>query len=249
MIPTPVKLFISYSHDSDEHRERVLALSERLRADGIETLLDRYVNGTPVEGWPRWMLNGLDAVDRVLLVCTPTYYRRFRGHEEPGQGKGGDWEGAVITQAIYDARSATTRFIPVLFDPADASQIPEPVRGHTHYCLTAGPAYQALYDALLEQAGVAPGPVGRLKRKEREQGRPLTFDEANPTEAAISGHKYAVPEPAEPTRPSPALAIWQEKLDYLLAEEAVAADPAQKFKLGKDIEECRAKIRALGGST
>jgi len=75
------------------------------------------------------MLNGLDAADRVLLVCTPTYYRRFRGHEGPGQGKGVDWEGAIITQGIYDARSTATRFIPVIFDPADAAQIPEPLRG------------------------------------------------------------------------------------------------------------------------
>lgn len=40
-------VFISYSHDSDTHCERVLALSERLRTDGIETLLDQYVNGSP----------------------------------------------------------------------------------------------------------------------------------------------------------------------------------------------------------
>ena len=37
-VPT---VFISYSHDSDAHRERVLGLSERLRADGIATILDR----------------------------------------------------------------------------------------------------------------------------------------------------------------------------------------------------------------
>ena len=54
-------VFISYSHDSEGHREKVLALSERLREDGIETILDQYVNGSPPEGWPRWMLNGLDA--------------------------------------------------------------------------------------------------------------------------------------------------------------------------------------------
>jgi hypothetical protein len=121
------RVFISYSHDSDAHRERVLELSERLRKDGIETDLDRYVNGTPPEGWPRWMLNRLDDADRCLLICTETYYRRFRGHETPGKGKGVDWEGAVITHAIYDARSATTRFIPVFFDPADEHYIPEPI--------------------------------------------------------------------------------------------------------------------------
>ncbi len=81
------RVFISYRHDSDEHRERVLALSERLRQDGIETILDRYAKGSPPEGWPRWMLNGLDFADRVLLICTQTYYRRFRGLEEPDKGK------------------------------------------------------------------------------------------------------------------------------------------------------------------
>ncbi|HEY0431235.1 MAG TPA: SEFIR domain-containing protein, partial [Pyrinomonadaceae bacterium] len=85
------KVFISYSHDSDEHRDRVLALSERLRADGIETILDQYLNGYPSQGWPRWMLDQVDAADSVLVVCTETYYRRFRGHEEPGKGRGGDW--------------------------------------------------------------------------------------------------------------------------------------------------------------
>ena len=50
------KVFISYSHDSDEHRERVLALSERLRADGIETLPDPYVNGSPPQHWFRRIL-------------------------------------------------------------------------------------------------------------------------------------------------------------------------------------------------
>ena len=46
------------------------------------------------------MPSRLDESDRVLLICTPTYYRRFRGHEEPGKGKGADWEGAVVTQEI-----------------------------------------------------------------------------------------------------------------------------------------------------
>ena len=106
-------VFISYSHDSDEHRAWVLALSERLRKDGIETLLDQYLNGSPPQGWPRWMLDQLDAADAVLVVCTETYYRRFRGHEEPGKGKGVDWEGALITQQLYDSRSRSLKFVPV----------------------------------------------------------------------------------------------------------------------------------------
>jgi hypothetical protein len=162
------RVFLSYSHDSDAHRERVLALSERLRHDGIDIILDQYTNGSPAEGWPRWMLDRLDESDRVLLICTPTYYRRFRGHAGPGKGKGVDWEGAIITQAIYDARSRVTRFIPVLFNAADATQIPEPLRSQSHYCLTTEAAYQSLYDALLDQAGVEPGELGSILGRERE---------------------------------------------------------------------------------
>ena len=96
-------VFISYSHDSDVYRDRVLSLSERLRDDGIDTRLDQYVNGCPAEGWPRWMLDRLDEVGHVLVVCTETYYHRFRGHEVPDKGKGvlrpgsaSSWAGMVV---------------------------------------------------------------------------------------------------------------------------------------------------------
>jgi tetratricopeptide (TPR) repeat protein len=169
-------VFISYSHDSDEHRKQVLGLSERLRRDGIETLLDQYVNGTPEEGWPRWMMNQLDAADFVLVVCTETYYRRFRGHEVPGKGKGVDWEGALITSDLYAARSRSLKFLPVFLSSVAEEYIPEPLRSGTHYAVTSEEAYQRLYDFLLQQAGVEPGPVGRLKPKPRQRGTALTFD-------------------------------------------------------------------------
>ena len=39
--------------------------------------------------------------------------------------------------------------------------------------------------------------------------------------------------------------IWREKLDYLLEQEAMTADPATKFALRKQIEEARNKIDGL----
>lgn len=174
------QVFISYSHDSEEHQSAVLALSERLRKDGLHTTLDRYINGTPDEGWPRWMLNQLDAADFVLVVCTPIYYRRFRGHEVPGKGKGADWEGALITQELYDARSATLKFVPIFLSAADDDCVPEPLRSQTHYALTSETNYQSLYDFLLGQAGVEPGPVGVHKIKPRVKGAPLSFAEPAP---------------------------------------------------------------------
>lgn len=178
------KVFISYSHDSLEHRDKVLALSERLRADGIETLLDQYVNGSPLQGWPRWMLDQLDAADFVLVVCTETYYRRFRGREEPRKGKGVDWEGALITQEVYDSRGRTVKFVPVILSAAVEEWIPEPIRSHTHYTLTTEDAYQRLYDFLLGQSGVEPGQVGSPRARPRRRGTPLTFDAPAPAALA-----------------------------------------------------------------
>jgi V8-like Glu-specific endopeptidase len=226
-------VFLSYSHDSAAHRDLVLGLSERLRADGISTILDRYVNGSPPEGWPRWMLHGLQAATHVLCVCTASYHRRFLGQEEPGQGKGVDWEGAMITQALYDARSRSSRFIPVLTAAADEAHVPLPLRGQTHYVIDSDAGYQALYDALLGQSGVEPGPVGTLKLKPRASAQPLAFGSA---------------PVATSQRVSPALAIWQEKLDFLLVEEAVCIDPSMKFRIRHLITEAKTKIQDLGGS-
>src|SRR5271169_1171995 len=86
MAPSPPRVFISYSHDSTEHKELVLRFAERLRKDGIDAQIDQYIGGRPPGGWPRWMLDKLDWADLVLLICTETYYRRFRGHEKPDMG-------------------------------------------------------------------------------------------------------------------------------------------------------------------
>ncbi len=59
------------------------------------------------------------------------------------------------------------------------------------------------------------------------------------------------PEPPQPARkpapPDSPLGLWQEKLEFLLVEEAKAVDAAQKFALRNMIEEAREKIAELGG--
>lgn len=81
----PTKVFISYSWDSDEHKERVLALANTLRDPwGIETDIDQYVRAkplyTPEQGWDLWMQKRIEWAEFVLIVCTETYKRRFRGY-------------------------------------------------------------------------------------------------------------------------------------------------------------------------
>src|SRR5258706_1844695 len=105
---TPPKVFISYSHDSQEHADNVLELSDRLREDEIDCILDQYEDSLP-EGWPRWMDRQIREADFVLMICTPTYYRRVMGKEQPGIGLGVRWEGNLIYQHFYNEGTLNTK--------------------------------------------------------------------------------------------------------------------------------------------
>ena len=187
------KVFISYSHDSPEHRQHVLGLAERLRTDGVDAEIDQYVAGTPEEGWPRWMLNRLDWADFVLVVCTETYYRRFRGHELPGSGKGADWEGNLITLGIYNKKSRTTKFVPVLFKSEDETFIPEPLSGQNSYVLDSEERYDNLYAFLVGQAGVLARKLGSIKTLAHNPAEMLRFGNSEVVREAM-GKLYGVPD-------------------------------------------------------
>src|SRR5262245_4929927 len=160
--PEHPKVFLSYSHDSPEHLERVLTLADRLRGDGIDCHIDQY-EVSPPEGWPRWMVNQIEDADCVLVVCTENYARRFRGKEEPGKGLGAQWEGAIMTQELYDAQVHNTTFIPVFFSPDHAAHIPIVLRGATHYNLHTAEGYEALYRRLTNQPLIQKPGLGKIR--------------------------------------------------------------------------------------
>jgi hypothetical protein len=124
------KVFISYSHDSPDHADRVLELSGRLRQDGIDCHIDQY-EVSPPEGWPRWMVNKVEWANFVLVVCTETYNLRFRGKAPGDRGLGVKWEGAILTQNLYDAEAQNTRFIPLCFSSQNTAHIPIILKGQT----------------------------------------------------------------------------------------------------------------------
>jgi tetratricopeptide (TPR) repeat protein len=158
----PPKTFLSYSHDSPEHADRVLALADRLRADGVDASIDQYETSPP-EGWPLWMDKQIDESDFVLLVCTETYYRRVMNREEPGRGLGVRWEGNLIYQHLFDAATTNTRFIPILFAGGSPAHIPRPVKGATYYFVDAGGGYEDLYRRLTGQPKVVRQELGERK--------------------------------------------------------------------------------------
>jgi tetratricopeptide (TPR) repeat protein len=154
------QVFISYSHDSTVHVDRILALSNRLRAEGVDCRIDQYEQ-SPAEGWPRWCERQVKQSTFVLVACTETYLRRFNGEETPQIGLGVTWEGHIITQDLYDAQGSNTKFIPILFSRENEQFVPTPLRGVTRYQLSSN--YDHLYRRLTNQPLIHIPAIGEVK--------------------------------------------------------------------------------------
>ena len=101
------KVFVSYSHDSPEHRRWVSELGAKLRHNGVDAILDQWDLG-PGDDVTQFMERGIIDSDRVLVVCTDSYVSKANA------GKGGvGYERMIVTaQLVQDL--GTNKFIPVI---------------------------------------------------------------------------------------------------------------------------------------
>ena len=155
-----IKTFISYSHDSLDHKRLVLSLANQFRAQGIDCLIDQYEE-SPEEGWIKWMETNVTNSTYVLVVCTKGYFNKFNSVYEVG-GKGVKWEGAIITQEFYDNEGKNSRFIPVVFGDQDVKYIPRILKPFTYYDLMDDSSYERLYRRLTKQPSIKKPPVGKV---------------------------------------------------------------------------------------
>lgn len=106
MVTNP-KVFISYSHDNEEHKDWVYKLATDLMGKGIETILDQCDLELGAN-LPKFMEHGLQDSDRVLVVCTDNY------NTKSNEGTGGvGYENNILTAELMFNQS-TTKFIPVI---------------------------------------------------------------------------------------------------------------------------------------
>ena len=111
------KVFISYSHDSPEHRRWVSELGAKLRHNGIDATLDQWDLG-PGDDITRFMERGIIDSDRVLVVCTDQYVRKANA----GEG-GTGYERMIVTgQLVQDL--GTNKFIPVIRQASGQEKTP-----------------------------------------------------------------------------------------------------------------------------
>ena len=145
----PLRVFISYTHDSSSHSRRVLNLSNWLRHEGFDCDIDQYhVN----ENWPAWMERNIEQANFVLVICTPTYLRRWHNDEKPGVGLGAQWESLLTRQHLYFSAGLNNKFIPIVFREEHIASIPTPLANVTRVVLPDETEFERLKNRLLDIA-------------------------------------------------------------------------------------------------
>ncbi len=114
---SPPKVFISYSHDSPEHKRWVSELAARLRRDGIDAILDQWDLGLG-DDVTRFMEHGIVESDRVLVVCTDQYVNKANTNE------GGVGYERMIVNAELVQNLGTDKFIPIIRQASGKAKTP-----------------------------------------------------------------------------------------------------------------------------
>lgn len=105
-MPVP-RVFISYSHDSPDHKNWVLQLATDLRNRGVDATLDQW-DLAPGQDVSAFMQSSVTGSDRVLLICSDEYVRKA----EAGSG-GVGFERLIVTVELIQ-NIDTKKFIPLI---------------------------------------------------------------------------------------------------------------------------------------
>lgn len=138
------KIFISYSWSSSN---RVLELAERLMANGVDVILDKWdlKEGHDKYAFMEQSVNNPE-IDKVLIICDKAYADKANNRE----GGVGD-ETVIISPEIY-GNVAQEKFIPVIFEVDEKANpyCPTYIKSRIYIDLsTEDDRYEANYEILL----------------------------------------------------------------------------------------------------
>jgi hypothetical protein len=111
-------VFISYSWESDEHKDWVRKLAHDLRANGVDAWLDQWEVelGDDVT---KFMERGVSEADFVLLICTDSF-----GGKANARSGGVGYEQAIVTADILNSQPKRGRFVCALRSGTPSTAIP-----------------------------------------------------------------------------------------------------------------------------
>lgn len=138
------KVFVSYSHDSDVHKDWVLTLATRLTANGVDVILDQWDLGLGGD-LPRFMETGLVGANRVLAVCTNSYV------EKANAGLGGVGYEKMILTAQMMANVTSNRIIPLIRASDAVPPVPTFLSSRVYIDFRDDLSYEAKYGELIRE--------------------------------------------------------------------------------------------------
>ncbi|HEX6716208.1 MAG TPA: SEFIR domain-containing protein [Pyrinomonadaceae bacterium] len=139
------RVFLSYSHDSDDHSALVRRLVDQIKSDGVQITMDcDQQPAGPPEGWSVWCEAQVKNSELVLIVCTQNYRRRYDSEEAPGRGLGAVFEARIIRRLLYDSGGYNEKFRVVLFSESDNEHIPTQLKDYQRFLLYEQEGYSHL---------------------------------------------------------------------------------------------------------
>lgn len=142
------KAFISYSHDSLEHKKWALELATRLRASGVDAQIDQW-DLRPGDDLAHFMETHLTAADRVLMVCTDKYV------EKANAGTGGVGYEKMIVTATSLARIDSNKVIP-LIRQSGTTNVPTFLKSKVYLDFSRADQFEFAFDELVRTLHDAP---------------------------------------------------------------------------------------------
>jgi len=138
----PPVVFISYSHDNEEHKNWVLQLATRLRYNGVNVILDRW-NLKLGSDLASFMEKGLSKSHRVICVCSDVYVKRAN------EGKGGaGYEKQIMTEELIKDQN-TDLAIPLIKNNPGERKTPTFLGGRMYISFEEAHLYEVRYEELL----------------------------------------------------------------------------------------------------
>lgn len=142
------KVFISYSHDSQEHKKWVLDLATRLRQTGVDAIIDQW-ELKPGDDLPHFMETHLAESDYVLMICTDRYV------EKANSGVGGvGYEKMIITSDLMKTIDSN-KVIPIIRQDG-THNVPTFLKTKKFIDLSRADGFEFSYDELIRTLHNAP---------------------------------------------------------------------------------------------
>ena len=152
-------VFMSYSHDNDEHSDWVMQLSSRLRGDGVNVCLDRW-DVTLGGNLAHYMERAADETYRVLAVVSENYSRKCND-----RSGGAGVEAQMLSARLFEQLHSDAVIPIIRNNPKDPPDLPAFLSGRRWQDFRDAATEEAAYERLLRHihgvaVDVAP-PIGR----------------------------------------------------------------------------------------